>query len=272
MPSFTMLSSRGVIAISGDDRVAFLQGLTSNDVALVSPNRVVFSTFLTAQGKYLHDFFIAASGDLLLLDCEDMTHDFAVAAITGDGAAALVGLADETPGLATTFDDGIAFVDPRHTGLGVRVLLTQDRAAATLQATGAEETGPEDYDRQRIALGVPDGSRDLIIEKSTLLDSNYDTLNAISWDKGCYLGQELTARMKYRGLAKKRLMAVAVDGPLPPIGTPITLDGREVGEMRSGNGDLAIGLLRLDAAEQAASGARLTAGDATITPRNPQSG
>ncbi len=290
MPSYTLLPSRGVIAISGEDRVAFLQGLTSNDVAQVTPARVVFSTFLTPQGKYLHDFFIAAQGDLLLLDCEadrrddlmrrlrlyrlrskvdlqDLSDAFAAAAITGDGAAALVGLAEAEPGQSTAFGDGIAFVDPRIAGLGVRLLLPTDGATSTLQATGATETAPEDYDRHRLALGVPDGSRDLIVEKSTLLESNYDTLNAISWDKGCYLGQELTARMKYRGLVKKRLMPVAVDGTLPPSGTPITHNGREVGEMRSGNGDLAIALLRLDAAEQAASGGDLKAGDAAITPR-----
>lgn len=287
MPSYTLLPSRGVIAISGEDRVAFLQGLTSNDVAQVSPAHVVFSTFLTPQGKYLHDFFIAAQGGILLLDCEadrradlmrrlrlyrlrskvdlqDMTDAFAAAAITGDGAAALVGLQDGEPGQATAFGGGIAFVDPRVAGLGVRVLLPTDGATATLQATGATEIGSEDYDRLRLALGVPDGSRDLIVEKSTLLESNYDTLNAISWEKGCYLGQELTARMKYRGLAKKRLMTVTVDGPLPPAGTPITLDGRDVGEMRSGNGDLAIGLLRLDAVERATDDAPLMAGGARL--------
>ena len=297
MPSYTIFPNRGVLAISGEDRVAFLQGLTSNDVAAVSADRAIFSTFLTPQGKYLHDFFIAARSDALLIDCEadrrddlmrrlrmyrlrskvdlqDVTDDVAVAAVTGDGAAALVGLTGTEPGQATAFGEGIAFVDPRLSGLGIRALLPRETAETALRETGAEPAELDSYDRLRLTLGVPDGSRDLIVEKSTLLESNYDALNAISWDKGCYLGQELTARMKYRGLVKKRLMPVTIDGPLPADGTPITLDGREVGEMRSGNGALGIALLRLDAAERSAQpgAGNLVAGEATVTVSDPAAG
>lgn len=288
MPSYTILASRGILEISGEDRVAFLQGLTSNDASVAAPDRAVFSTFLTPQGKFLHDFFIVAHGEALLLDCEaerrsdlmrrlrlyrlrskvdlrDVTEDFTVAALTGDDAAALISLPPTDAGRATAFGGGIAYVDPRTSGLGVRLLLPAADAGAALQEAGVLPAADGDYDRLRLALGVPDGSRDLIVEKSTLLESNYDALNAISWDKGCYLGQELTARMKYRGLVKKRLMPVTVDGPLPDSGTPITLDGREVGEMRSGNGRQAIALLRQDAVDKSvAQGGRLLAGDATV--------
>ena len=288
MPSYTILA-RGILEISGEDRVSFLQGLTSNDVAQATPDRVVFSAFLTPQGKFLHDFFVAARGDVLLLDCEaerradlmrrlrmyrlrskvdlrDVTEDFTVAAVAGGDAVAMASLSASDAGRATAFGGGIAYVDPRTPGLGVRLLLPATDADAVLREAGTPSAADEDYDRLRLALGVPDGSRDLIVEKSTLLESNYDALNAISWDKGCYLGQELTARMKYRGLVKKRLMPVTVDGPLPDPGTPVTLDGREVGEMRSGNGTLAIALLRQDAVEKsAAQGAPLTAGNATVT-------
>jgi len=292
MPSFTILAARGVLEIPGEDRVAFLQGLTSNDVEQVAPDRVVFSTFLTPQGKYLHDFFIAARGDTLLLDCEagrrddlmrrlrlyrlrskvdlrDLTDDFTVAVVMGDDAASTVPLPAADFGRATVFGGGIAYVDPRMAELGIRLLLPRADAEATLSGTGAEPANENDYDRLRLALGVPDGSRDLIVEKSTLLESDYDTLNAISWDKGCYLGQELTARMKYRGLVKKRLMPVTVDGPLPPPGTPITLEGREVGEMRSGSGASGIALLRLDAVGRAGPDASLSADGAVIVPRGP---
>ena len=290
MPSYTFLETRGVLRISGEDRVAFLQGLTSNDVAEVAPDRVVFSTFLTPQGKYLHDFFIAAADDALLLDCEaersadlmrrlrmyrlrskvelnDVSGEFRVAAVTGEDAAASFALRASEAGHAKAFGGGIAYVDPRTVELGIRTLLPRKDAESALQDAGATPADPDSYDRLRLALGVPDGSRDLIVEKSTLLESNYDTLNAISWDKGCYLGQELTARMKYRGLVKKRLMPVTVDGAMPQPGTPITLDGREVGEMRSGNGTLAIALLRQDAVDRstAPDGGRLNAGDATIS-------
>jgi len=293
MPTYVLLNSRGVLAVTGKDRVGFLQGLTSNDVALVSQHRTVFSTFLTPQGKFLHDFFMAARGDALLLDCEadrrddlmrrlklyrlrskveirDTTDDLAVAAVTGEEAAALFGLSDPEAGQAIDFDGGIAYVDPRHMGLGLRVILPRPDAERALAGSGATAGEPGVYDHIRLSLGIPDGSRDLIVEKSTLLESNYDALNAISWDKGCYLGQELTARMKYRGLVKKRLMPVAIDGPMPPAGTPISLDGREVGEMRSGNNGLGIALLRLDAVERAVEpgAAAMKAESATVTVRD----
>lgn len=292
MPSYAILPDRGVLALTGEDRVAFLQGLTSNDVAAVSADRAVFSTFLTPQGKFLHDFFIAAAGDALLLDCaagrrddlmrrlklyrlrskvelRDATDEYAVAVVTGDGAASISGVEEGAIGSAVGFGGGIAYVDPRHAGLGMRVLLPRADAESMLKDAGATAGDAESYDRLRLALGVPEGNRDLIVEKSTLLESNYDALNAISWDKGCYLGQELTARMNYRGLVKKRLMPVAIDGPLPPVGTPVTLDGREVGEMRSGNGDLGIALLRIDAIERLSEGQRLVAGEATLGVRQP---
>ena len=293
MPSYALLVSRGVLAVTGDDRVAFLQGLTSNDIGRVAPGSAVFSALLTPQGKYLHDFFIAAQGDTLLLDCEadrrddlmrrlklyrlrskvelrDATDDFAVAVVTGDNAPALFGLSEDQPGQATSFAGGIAYIDPRLAGLGVRAMLPSADAEHALRNAGATAGDADSCDRHRLALGVPDGSRDLIVEKSTLLESNYDALNAISWDKGCYLGQELTARMKYRGLVKKRLMPVTIDGPLPPSGTPITLDGRVVGEMRSGKDDLGIALLRHDAVarmDEPGAGA-LTADGATIAVRD----
>ena len=284
MPHHALLESRGVVAVTGEDRVAFLQGLTSNDVGAVSGRRAVFSTLLTAQGKFLHDFFIAAIGDALLLDCaadrredltrrlrmyrlrskvelRDGTEDWAVAAITGADAAARFGLVE--PGQATGFAGGLIYVDPRHAGLGLRAILPRADAAQALAESGSEAGDAADYERRRIALGVPDGSRDLVVEKSTLLESNYDTLNAISWDKGCYLGQELTARMKYRGLVKKRLMPVAVDGAAPAAGTPILRDGREVGEMRSSADGLGIALLRLDATD-----GPLTAGGIAVSVRD----
>jgi folate-binding protein YgfZ len=123
------------------------------------------------------------------------------------------------------------------------------------------------WDRHRLALGVPDGSRDLETEKATLIESNYDELHAIDWQKGCYMGQELTARTKYRGLVKRRLVPVAIDGVAPGAGTPLFLEGRELGEMRSSLGDRGMALVRLEAL--ADPGMALVAGTTRIRPRRP---
>ena len=96
---------------------------------------------------------------------------------------------------------------------------------------------------------MPDGSRDLPVEKALLLESGFDELHGVDWQKGCYMGQELTARTKYRGLVKRRLFPVQGRGPLAARpARPIQRDGQEVGEIRSGSGDRALAMLRLDAA------------------------
>ena len=116
----------------------------------------------------------------------------------------------------------------------------------------------------RLRLGVPDGSRDLPVEKALLLESGFDELHGVDWKKGCYMGQELTARTKYRGLIKRRLFPVRIEGPLPASGAPVHRNGKEVGEIRSGLGDRALAMLQIDAADGA-----LTADGATLFPERP---
>jgi len=289
---YAVLEDRGVVAVGGEDRAAFLQGLVSNDVLRVGEARAAYALFLTPQGKFLHDFRIAESGGALLLDpenerradllrrlkmyklrskitLEDRAEALAAVALFGGDALARLGLPEEA-GAAVPFAGGIAFTDPRLPALGARAFLPRSEATAALEAAGFEPRDAGAYDRHRLALGVPDGSRDLIPEKSLPLESDLDDLNAISWDKGCYMGQELTARTKYRALIKKKLFPVAVDGPLPAPGTPVTLDGRDAGEMRSGRDSTALALLRLEEVARAEQdGIALKAGDATLTPRKP---
>jgi folate-binding protein YgfZ len=128
----------------------------------------------------------------------------------------------------------------------------------------ATDAAPEAYDAHRLQLGLPDGSRDMQAEQSVLLEAGFDELRGISWSKGCYMGQELTARTKYRGLVKRRLVPVTVEGPPPPRGTLITLEGAEVGEMRSGRAGLGMALLRLSAL-----GSTLECGESRLHPRIP---
>ena len=290
--SYGLLPDRGLIAVEGDDARAYLQGLISNDVNRVGPERAIYAAFLTPQGKYLFDFFVVERGAQLLLDCEaarlpdflrrlkmyrlrsrvelsDQTEGSAVAALFGPGAVAAVGLAEDA-GRARPFAAGVAYVDPRLAAAGARAVLPRAEAEAALAATGLARAEAADYDRFRLGLGLADGSHDLVVEKSTLLESGFDELNGIDWDKGCYMGQELTARTRYRGLVKKRLVAVDVDGPLPQPGTPIRLDEREVGEMRSGRDGLGLALMRVEAMQRGlAAGAPFTAGQARLTPRKP---
>jgi folate-binding protein YgfZ len=286
-PSFVLLEDRGVLAVSGPDRRAFLQGLVSNDVDKVSHWSARYAALLTAQGKYLHDFIMVEAGESLWLDAEasrlgdlkkrlslyrlrakaalDEKPDLVVAAVFGEGASAALGLSDE-PGAARSFASGVALVDPRLAALGARAILPRDTARAELAEAGLAEASFEAYDRLRLSLGIPDGSRDLVSEKSILLESGFDELNGVDWQKGCYIGQELTARTKYRGLIKKRLMPVQIVGPAPAPGTIVSANGREAGEMRSSRDGLGLALLRI---EPVLAGKKLTAGEAAISPMRP---
>jgi folate-binding protein YgfZ len=286
---YVSLPDRGVLALQGGDVRPFLQGLISNDVAQVQADRAVYGALLTPQGKFLFDFFIVQdSGRLLLeaeaarlgelqrrllmyrlrskVDIDDCSEHFEVVALIGDDPAAALGLPD-LPGAARALDEGLVFVDPRLPRLGARALLPRDTARATLAALGFEAVEREAYERLRLTLGVPDGSRDLVVEKATLLESGFEELHGVDFDKGCFVGQELTARMKYRGLVRKRLLPVTFAGAPPPAGTVIRLGQREAGEMRSGIEGQGLALLRLEHVEKAkADGMPLMAGDTEILP------
>jgi folate-binding protein YgfZ len=275
---YVVLESRAIVRVGGADARVFLQGLISQDIERVTADRAAYGAFLTPQGKYLHDFCIVQDGDDILLDCEAARADDLVTRLSRYRLRADVTLAvdtervvaaifGETPdghaGASRALGSGIVFVDPRRTELGWRAILPRGNADAILADAGYRPGNTEDYEALRVALTVPDGSRDLEIDRTVLLEANFDTLNGIDWDKGCYLGQELTARTKYRGLVKRRLVTVTLDGPAPDPGTPVLLDGRDVGVLRTAAGGHALASLRLEAIESRASGA-LCASDRAI--------
>ena len=266
--AYTHLTNRGIISVTGSNSRDFLQGIISNDITLVSPNKTIYAALLTPQGKYLFDFFISQSGEKLLIECEkdrvpdlmkrlriyklranadlvDETETYSIFAIWGDDAAQATGLHNER-GLAHEISGGTQFIDPRLNTAGVRSVLPIEVAEAQLQSLAAEPASASDYDLHRLKLGLPDASRDLVVDKAILIESGFDELNGVDWNKGCYMGQELTARTKYRGLVKKRLISVLIEGAAPEPGTPIMVGDKNAGEMRSSNAGHGIALLRLD--------------------------
>lgn len=259
------LPDRGVVEVTGEDRLSFLQGLVSNDVAAAQPGRAVWAALLTPQGKWQADFFIFAAADRLLLDCARDQAGMIAAVLSRFRLRAKVVLRDASAEFAVGVgwagapmpDGPLAAPDPRLAEAGWRALSPVPLAADADAAA---------YDRHRLALGLPDGARDLEGGTSVLLEGGFDELAGISWTKGCYMGQELTARTRYRGLLKKRLFPVAVSGALPAPGTPVTRDGAEVGVMRSGRDGLGLALLRIEAVER---GGPFACGDAALAPRIP---
>jgi folate-binding protein YgfZ len=270
---YAILEARGLLRAAGPDARSFLQGMVSNDVTKLGPERAIWSALLTPQGKFLHEFFMTeepgAAVESLLLDCEaarlddlrgrlgryklraeialtDVSGGHVVAAIIGEGTPESLGLPAEI-GAAKPF-----------------VVLPRAGARAALEGAGFAPAALADYDALRIGLGVPDGSRDLEIERSPLLENGFDELHGVDWDKGCFMGQELTARTKYRALIKKRLLPVAIEGTAPEPGTQVTAAGKDAGVLRSSVDGVGLALLRLEHLE-----APLLAGEARLTAKKP---
>jgi len=244
-PFFVTLPPRGLIQIEGEERRSFLQGLISNDINRLDHQSVLYGCLLSAQGKFLHDFFISAGpDDVILLECEGGARAqdlYTRLNLYRLRAKVKISIEDSIPVYAGwgTQPPAPFYPDPRHPAMGWR--------SFTKPADMPERPFAE-WDRRRLHLGIPDGSRDMMPEFSTLLESRVDQFKGVSFEKGCYVGQELTARMNYRGLAKKHLYPVqAKDGAaLPASGSDIEINGKLAGQMRSSCGDLGLALLKDD--------------------------
>ncbi len=301
-PYYFQREDRGIVTVAGAERSDFLQGMVSNDVTRADRTRAIWSALLTPQGKFRHDFFLlddpnASDVPRYLIECEggerlmdfgttlrryvlqaevklDIARDLAVFQVAGEGATRALGLdPDPDPGAAKPFAGGVAFVDPRHAAGGVRVLAPAAAAKAAFEAAGIAPGERARWDAERIPAGLPDGSRDLQVDKAILLENGFDELGGVDWKKGCYMGQELTARTKYRGLVKKRLMPVRLaedgGGAVQP-GALVTLGAKEAGEIRSVADGWALALLRLKAVKDAeTSGKPLEADGVAVEPSPP---
>ena len=272
----TELPHRGVLEIQGEDKASFLQGLITNDIQLVTPEKTIYACLLTPQGRFLYDFFIMENKGSFLLETETnrleellkkltlyklrakvnlhLRPDLKVYALWGENVPQALDLLNEEGRTQANF-----FMDPRLVTLGARRLTPSE-------PTGFQSATPNDYDFHRLSLGIPEGGRDLIPEKSILLESNLDELNAISWTKGCYMGQELTARTKFRGLVRKHLLPVIIHEGTPEEGADVFLNEQVVGEMRTHNKDRGLALLRLDDVMEKEN---LVCGNARLTPYIP---
>ncbi|WP_085899742.1 YgfZ/GcvT domain-containing protein [Kiloniella majae] len=266
----TKLEHRTALKLDGDELIPFLQAVVTQDISQVTSTKSVWSALLTPQGKFLHEFFVTSSPyGGLFLDCEkeraadllrrlklykmrskatlEQTNDqYTILALQGRDLSKQFEVPNEK-GVSKEVLGGCIYIDPRHQAMGARAIIPTESLAVFLEKYALTEGTLENYDRARVALGIPDGSRDLEIEKSILLENGFNELGAIDWDKGCYIGQELTARTKYRALIKKRLVPVTLTGSLPAIGSDITNTGENVGVLRSLYGNQGLATLKIDA-------------------------
>ncbi|TMV09608.1 folate-binding protein YgfZ [Ruegeria sediminis] len=242
------MPTRRILRLSGKDTEEFLQGLITNDVKRLDQG-LVYAAMLTPQGKYIADFFLARDGDAVLLDVAEELADSLVKRLGMYKLRADVTIEDS--GLHLQRGTGSApegaLPDPRHPDMGWRAY-----------SPSPESDDGTDWDAIRVAHCIPETGIELTPD-SFILEAGFEAVNGVDFRKGCYVGQEVTARMKHKTELRKGLRVVAIDGAAP-LGSEITADGKPAGTLFTRSGDRAIAYLRLDRAQS-----RMKAGEATLS-------
>lgn len=238
---------RAIHEITGNDAKSFLQGLITNDITRLDQG-LVYAAILTPQGKYLADFFLLSHGDSILLDVDTTIAPSLIQRLNMYKLRADVMIAES--GLKVMRGTGPApegaLPDPRHPALGWR-----------LYGDIAGDDG-SDFDAIRVTHCIPETGIELTPD-TFILEVGFERLNGVDFRKGCYVGQEVTARMKHKTELRKGLATVRINGSAP-VGTAITANGKHAGTLFTQSGDRAIAYLRFDRAT-----GQMQAGDATIT-------
>jgi folate-binding protein YgfZ len=270
-----LLSDRAVLRVTGEAARNFLQGLITNHIDQAKPGSAIHAGLLTPQGKILVDFFVLPDGDGFLLELPRTKLADFIQRLTIYKLRTQVAFAEEPSlGVAASWgstprlpEGAIAFPDPRLPELGLRILLP---ANADISALGCALANEDEYHARRIAVGVPEGGRDYTFGDAFPHEAMFDQLNGVDFKKGCFVGQEVVSRMEHRGTARKRIVGVEGEGPLPPSGTEIMAGSMPIGTLGSVAGSFGLALLRLDRAEEAkAAGVPLRAGEVTVAVRIP---
>jgi folate-binding protein YgfZ len=267
-----LLGDRGVIEVGGADATGFLQRLITNSVLNIPKGEGRYAGLLTPQGKLLFDFFVVplpeGPGAGYFIDCageqttdlvkrlnlhkmrakiaiEDKSKDFAVAAIFG--------------GEVATGIEGVFYRDTRAPSMGLRVIVRREALAKLDRAEASR------YEAHRITQGVPKGGVDFRYGDAFVHDVNLDLMNGVDFRKGCYVGQEVVARVHYRNSARKRIVKAHFDGPAPAQGTQITAGETNIGQVGSTAGVEGLAMVRLDRLGEArAAGVAPKAGDVAV--------
>ncbi len=227
--------NRTILKVTGEDRESFLQGLVSNDVGGLSS--LAYAAMLTPQGKYIADFFLAPQGDAVLIDVDDALAPALLQKLQMYRLRAKVSI-DPTEkyairGLGAAPND--AWPDPRDPALGWRAYRDTPGDAPQI-----------DWGAIRVAHAIPESGIELTPE-TYILEAGFERLHGVDFRKGCYVGQEVTARMKHKTELKKGLGKVRIKGAAP-IGTEITAQGKPAGVLFTQSGEQAIAYLRFDRA------------------------
>ena len=249
-PFATTLHRRGVVKIAGADAIGFLQNLVTNDLDQLTAALAVHTGLLTPQGKIQFEFFVVWTADGLLLDTlrsglSDLIKRLMLYRLRSKVTIEDVSATQHvSAGTSERPDD--AFDDPRLPGFGWRRISETTDSLADAVA---------DYDRRRIAFGLPELGEDFLTNEVFPHEALYDSLAGVSFKKGCFVGQEVVSRTEHRGMARSRFLPVTAAAELPECGTPVQAGddqiGTQIGTMGSHVGNHGLALVRLDRLQKA---------------------
>lgn len=236
-----LLQNRAVISVSGSDRLKFLQGLISNDVYKL--DKILYACMLTPQGKYFVDIFLYNQDNTIFLDIPLAQKETLLKKLNMYKIRSAIEINDQ-PMLKVIVDDSTGIIDPRNPIMCTRSLSKQDFP-----------TDRTSYDLLRIENFIPEGELDLIADKSFPLEYGLDQLNAIDYQKGCYIGQELTARTHHTGTIRKEIAQIISNDDLPALGTEIFAGEQKLGIVCSSVKNKGLALIRRENVENLATDA-----------------
>lgn len=262
-------SDRAVIAIEGKDAESFLQSLISNDISKASDKNAIYALLLTPQGKYLYDFFIAQQNTRYLLDVStahkdtiikrlsmyklrsdveiiDLSNTYEIVALLGERVFDEVD--GDRPGTILNFCKGLAYIDPRSDILYARSIIEKENKYNAFIVHDFELGERAVYDDLRIENMIPSGTDDLVSGEDFPLDFGLDQFNAVDYKKGCYVGQEVTARVHHKGTLRKKIKHITTNTFFPEHGSTLTQNGKKIGAMLSSIDKLGLCLVNNDAA------------------------
>ena len=247
-----LLEDRGLISITGEDSKNFLQNIITNDVEKVSSTNSIFSALFTPQGKYLFEFFLLLTKEGFLLDCDNkftneiitylskykLRSKIEIKDISTNHVIGLISLEkfteiqnNENKNTDTiVYRDSPVFIDPRNKKLGARILSTLEKLHLTIKKLDLKIIKAENYFIDAHALGIPIKGVENLKEQLFGLEANFEELKAIDFKKGCYVGQENTARMKLKNKLRRRLLPIKFDQELS-IGDELKYNNITIGKV-----------------------------------------
>ena len=225
-----LLEDRGLILITGEDVKNFLQNIITNDIEKVNSSTSIFSALFTPQGKYLFEFFLIQSKNGYLLDCDnkftneiinyllkyklkskielsDISKDYVIGLINSEKFLDIQKNENKT-GDTIEFRGSPIFLDPRNNNLGARIVSSLEKLHLTIKKLNLKIIKPDTYFAKAHSLGIPIKGIENLKDQLFGLEANFEELNAIDFKKGCYIGQENTARMKLKEKLRRRLLPI----------------------------------------------------------------